>query len=153
MPGIRTDTSHWPLVIMTFDEGFTNAELGQCMEENAALFRRRERFVSVRDCRTIKTMPNAVQREMGAQWHKRVREEFPPLCLGVAVISDSGFIRGLMTAVSWAVTPPAPEEIFADLSSGVDWCIHKLDEGGVRVPASLRSYAVEITPDHRFAPR
>jgi hypothetical protein len=147
VPGIRTDASRWPLVIITFEQGFSNEDLERCFVDNARLFARGERFASVRDLRRVTQMPSPVQREMARKWQERVRDEFPRLCLGVAIVSDSAFIRHLITAVSWATTPPIPEEAVPTFSKGVDWAIQRLDEGGVPVPILLRRYAVEISED------
>jgi hypothetical protein len=150
-PGIRTDASRWPLVIITFEQGFTNEDLERCFADNARLFERGEPFASVRDLRRVTQMPSPVQREMGRKWQVRVRDEFPRLCLGVAIVSDSGFIRHLLTAIAWAVQPPIPEEAVPTFSKGVDWSIQRLDEAGVPVPILLRRYAVEISDEpHDF---
>jgi hypothetical protein len=145
VPGIRTDASRWPLVLITFSPDFTNDDLARCFEENARLFTRGQRFASVRDMRSLTQMPTPVQREMARKWQERVRDELPRNCLGVAIVNDSAFIRHLITAVSWATTPPIPEEAVTTVSQGVDWAIARLDEGGVFVPTSLRRYAVEVS--------
>jgi hypothetical protein len=143
--GIRTDASRWPLVIITFVEGFTNEDLEQCFEDNARLFKRGEPFATVRDMRNVYKMPPPVQREMARKWQLRVRDELPRLCLGVAIVSDSSFIRGLVTAISWAIQPPIPEETFPTLSLGVDWAIQKLDDRGILLSRELRRFAVDVT--------
>jgi hypothetical protein len=143
--GIRTDSSRWPLVIITFVEGFSNEDLERCFADNARLFQRGERFASVRDLRNVYKMPSPVQREMARKWQERVRDEFPDLCLGVSIVSDSSFIRGLVTAVGWATPPPIPEETFPTLSAGVDWSIQKLDDAGIPISHDIRRYAVEVT--------
>jgi hypothetical protein len=144
-PGIRTDASRWPLVVITFEQGFTNGDLERCFAENARLFGRGERFATLRDLGAVTQMPSPVQREMARKWQERVRDEFPRLCLGVAIVSDHAFIRYLTTAISWATPPPIPEETVPSFSHGVDWCIQKLDEAGVAVPMALRRYAVEVS--------
>jgi hypothetical protein len=143
--GIRTDASRWPLVIITFVEGFTNQDLEQCFEDNARLFKRNEPFSTVRDMRNVYKMPPPVQREMARKWQERVRDELPKLCLGVAIVSDSSFIRGLVTAIGWAIQPPIPEETFPTLSTGVDWAIQRLDDRGISVSRELRRFAVDVT--------
>jgi hypothetical protein len=143
--GIRTDDSRWPLVVITFTQGFTNEDLERCFEANAELFERGEKFVTLRDLRNVMAMPTPVQREMARRWQARVRDELPRLCLGVAIVSDSAFIRGLVTAIAWASAPVIPEETVPTLSAGVDWCLHLLEENGVKVPFSLRRYAVDVT--------
>ena len=142
--GIRTDASRWPLVIITFVEGFTNEDLERCFAENARLFQRGEPFASVRDMRNVKQMPSPVQREMARAWQQRVRDEFPPLCLGVSIVSDSTFVRGLVTAIAWAVPPPIPEETFPTISQGVDWSIQKLEDRGIAISRDLRRFAVDV---------
>jgi hypothetical protein len=132
-------------VIVTFVEGFSNDDLTRCFSENARLFERGEVFATVRDLRNVYRMPSAVQREMARRWQERVRDEFPRLCLGVAIVSDSSFIRGLVTAVGWATPPPIPEETHATLSQGVDWCLSRLDEHAVPISGELRRFAVEVT--------
>jgi hypothetical protein len=143
--GIRTDASRWPLVIITFVEGFSNEDLERCFADNARLFERGEPFSSVRDLRNVKQMPSPVQREMGRVWQQRVRDEFPPLCLGVSIVSNSSFVRGLVTAISWAVPPPVPEETFPSIWQGVDWSIQRLEDRGVSISRDLRRFAVEIS--------
>jgi hypothetical protein len=146
-PGIRTDASRWPLVVITFEQDFTNDDLARCFVDNARLFERGTRFATVRDLRRVTQMPSPIQREMARKWQERVRDEFPPHCLGVAIVSDSAFLRHLITAISWATAPPIPEEPVSTLSKGVDWAIQRLDEAGVPVPILLRRYAVEISDD------
>ena len=143
--GIRTDASRWPLVVITFVEGFTNEDLQRCFDDNARLFERGEPFASVRDLRNVKQMPSPVQREMGRTWQQRVRDEFPPLCLGVSIVSNSSFVRGLVTAIAWAIPPPVPEETFPTISQGVDWAIQKLEDRGIPISRELRRFAVEVS--------
>jgi hypothetical protein len=145
VPGIRTDDSRWPLVLITFEQGFTDQELERCFADNARLFARGQRFVTVRDMRALNQMPSPTQRELARKWQQRVRDEFPRNCLGAAIVNDSAFIRHLITAVTWATTPPIPEEAFPTLSKGVDWAIQRLDDAGVFVPTSVRRYAVEVS--------
>lgn len=145
MPRIRTDASRWPLVVITFEQGFSNADLERCFEENARLFQRGGHFATIRDLRDVREMPTPVQREMARNWQLRVRDEFPPMCLGVAIVSNSAFIRGLVTAISWAIPPPVPEETVSSFSRGVDWCIQRLEDRGVFIPPELRRYAVDVT--------
>ena len=145
MPGIRTDASRWPLVIITFEQTFTDQDLEACLDENARLFSRGQRFATVRDMRSLNQMPSPTQRELARKWQLRVRDELPRNCLGVAIVNDSPFIRHLITAVSWATTPTIPEEAVPTLSKGVDWALQRLDEGGVLVPMSLRRFAVEVS--------
>jgi hypothetical protein len=143
--GIRTDASRWPLVLITFEQGFTDDALERCCEENARLFARGQRFVTVRDMRTINQIPSPSQRVIASRWQQRVRDELPRNCLGVAIVNDSAFLRHLITAVAWATTPAIPEEAVPTLSKGVDWAIQRLDEAGVLVPTSLRQFAVDVS--------
>jgi hypothetical protein len=143
--GIRTDASRWPLVIITFAQGFKNEELAECFEENAILYERGELFATVRDMRNVMAMPTPVQRDMARRWQERVRDELPALCVGVSTVSNSVFIRGLVTAVSWATAPPIPEETVPTFSGGVDWCIQRLEARGAQIPFSLRRYASDMT--------
>jgi hypothetical protein len=145
MPGIRTDASRWPLVVITFDQGFTDDDMERCCAENARLFARGQRFVTVRDMRTINQIPSPSQRAIASRWQLRVRDELPRNCLGVAIVNDSAFLRHLITAVAWATPPSIPEEALPTFSKGIDWAIQRLDEAGVLVPTSLRQYAVEIS--------
>jgi hypothetical protein len=143
--GIRTDASRWPLVVITFEQGFTNEDLARCCEESALLYRRGELFSTLRDLRDLRTMPSPIQRDMARRWQERVRDELPPLCVGSATVSDSAFIRGLVTAVNWATAPPIPEETVPTVSQGVDWCIGRLEARGVQIPFPLRRYAASVT--------
>lgn len=145
VPGIVTDASRWPLVVITFAPDFTDDDLARCFEDNARLFMRGQRFATVRDMRHLTQMPSPMQREMARKWQVRVRDELPRNCLGVAIVNDRSFIRHLITAVSWATAPPIPEEAVPTVSKGIDWAIQRLDEGGVFVPTSLRRYAVEVS--------
>ncbi len=140
MRTIRTHTELWPLVIVEFDNHFTNEDLVYCCHENAELLRRGEYFCTVRDTRAMRAMPTAVQRRIGAEWQADVGPGLHQWCLGVANVSSSAFMRSLMTAVSWMSPPPTPEALFETIPEAVDWATLQLSEKGIPVSDAIRAY-------------
>src|SRR4051794_27905872 len=107
----RTHTEFFPLVWLDFDDEFTNEDFLVLLNDNEALFAKRQPFCTIRDGRRVKTMPNAVQRKIAAMWQEEFKVPIHEYCLGVVTVMPSAIARNLLTAVHWASKPATTEQI------------------------------------------
>lgn len=55
-------------------------------------------------------------------------------CIGSASVLESGFERGLLTALLWAWRPPFPLEVFGTIDAALDHALRKLEEESLSLP-------------------
>jgi hypothetical protein len=148
MRTVRTHSDYFPLIWIEFDDQFTTEDLVGTLVDNEVILRKRSKFCTIRDGRRIRTMPNAVQRKIGAMWHDEMRAQLETYCLGVVTVTPPGIAHGLLTALNWVSTPPSPEAVEDTMQGAFEWASATLARAGLRVP--LGAYEAILGP--RSAP-
>lgn len=123
----RIDERRWPLAIFEspgplspseIDADSFYAELTRCLKK-------RERFATLHDIRN--TRPDASRRRRFAQWVKDNDAELRLRLAAHAVVVDSGFQRGMITAILWMTPSPCPMKVFGDREEAERWLLGELD--------------------------
>jgi hypothetical protein len=138
MRTVRTRTDFFPLVVVEFEDRFTTDDFIQAIVDNEKLLDRKQRFVTIRDGRLVRTMPTPVQRKIGMQWQDEVADRLKLYCAGVVTVTHNAIARNLLTAIRWMSPPPTPEEAMEDMASALDWCDRRLAEHDLGVPGIAR---------------
>lgn len=105
---ISTDTSAWPLVIVTFRGTPRDEDWEAMFAAYDEWYRRREPFHVVNDTFALEGVPNAAQRKLIAEQareHERMSRKW---VVGSATVVRNALIRGALTAITW-LAPPAYE--------------------------------------------
>ena len=136
-PVAWTSLVHFPLVVVRVVDGFTMADMEDCLEPNEKALIRGQPFVTLRDFRTLNSSPDALQRKRLAKWQDEWTNLIQQNCLGIATLTESHLVRGSMKAIFWLSTPPSPEEVFLELPKAAGWLRGLLHARGVPAPTLL----------------
>ena len=71
---------------------------------------------------------NADRRRRVGQMLSTRRNKLASICVGCAYVSRSTVGRGILTAVSWIISPPFPMKAFDNIDSGLAWLSGLLPE-------------------------
>jgi len=145
MRSVRTHSDFFPLVWIEFDDEFRTEDLVHCLYENEVILRKRQKFCTIRDGRQLTSVPNAVQRKIGAMWHDEVHTQLKTYCLGVVTVTQPGIASKLLTAVNWISNPPSPEVAETSMQAAFEWCTQRLAREGLKVP--LGAYEAILGPN------
>ncbi len=141
MRGIITRADQFPLVIIEFASSYSDDDLMVGCAENATLLRRGEPFVTIRDLRSLQMVPSSAQRRYFATWEREHRELIQRNCLGIANVSESRILRGVMTAIGWLTPPPTPEVMVPTIESALRWGGELFGAEGLPIPDAFRRSA------------
>ena len=127
-PSLRAtvDDSKWPRVYVTWpseqleDEAFEAAVLAM-----SALVKRGEPYVIIHDARRA-VRPTPKQRAFAAEAQKRDAEPTRRLLRGVALVTGSPLIAGVLTAVNWISPAPYPQKTCSTLTAAELWVTSQL---------------------------
>jgi hypothetical protein len=122
---LTVDTSHWPMVELTYSGTPSDSELtGHLREIEERVLARREPFVQVIDQREG-SMPDAIQRALIAEHQRRMEDAYRDYCRGeVYIVSKE--TRQAMTAVFWLAPPPYPYAFVETTPEAVAWARQRL---------------------------
>jgi hypothetical protein len=117
----RIVAEHWPLVIVEWPAESSIAEIGAHFAEMKALMARRAGpFVAVVDA-TLPTTLDALLRAATARGLRDVSLAARGRIRGLAYVTPSTALRGVMTAIHWVVPSPAPMQMFDDRDEATAW--------------------------------
>jgi hypothetical protein len=128
-PRVRAtvDDSKWPRVYVTWpsepldDEAFESTVLAM-----SALVERGQPYVIIHDARRA-VRPTPKQRAFAAERQKRDAEPTRRLLKGVALVTASPLIAGVLTAVNWIFPAPYPQKTFSTLTAAEKWTTGQLE--------------------------
>lgn len=124
----------FPLILALGPAKWTEATVSHMAVAYEGYFRRGERYalisggggdISARERRAL------------GQWadSPRVREMSRELCVGSATITRSAIARGALTALLWVWKPASPHHVSATSADAVDWCLQRMSDTQLRLPA------------------
>lgn len=122
----RVDESRWPLAIFESPGARHPAEIDQdsFYTELDRLLARGERFATLHDL--TGTRPDAKRRRRFTDWTTQNEAILRSRLAAHAVVVDSAFLRGIITAVLWMTTPPCPMRVFDDRLEAERWLLAEL---------------------------
>ena len=77
----------------------------------------------------------SAERKRMAEHLKEQKPRIQASTAGVAIVSSSTLIRGMITAVGWIVPPAAPQSAFATEAEALDWLREKYEARFGPVPS------------------
>ncbi|MCA9608982.1 MAG: hypothetical protein KC619_25450 [Myxococcales bacterium] len=123
------DDEAWPLCVDTMSGHATDAEVERYNARRAQRLAREGPHVQIVDARGAERM-NADQRRRIADFNRDHRDAQAAWVAGVAFISDSTVIRGVLQAIYWLHPPPYPTAVFDELDAAMRWARARLAERG-----------------------
>lgn len=117
----RVDESRWPLAIFESPGARHPGEIDQdsFYVELDRLLAKGERFATLHDLRG--TRPDAKRRRRFTDWASANEATLKARLAAHAVVVDSAFLRGIITAVLWMTAPPCPMRVFDDRGAAEQW--------------------------------
>jgi hypothetical protein len=119
MPYAFTD-SKWPIVICEPIGVSTDGDIDEYIRTNEQAVARHEPHFVIVDARQGESMA-AVHRRRVADWVTQNEPALRAYRVGLAFVSESALLRGVLTAIYWVRRPPYPTAWFRTLQEAEDW--------------------------------
>ncbi|MCC6644131.1 MAG: hypothetical protein IT374_00985 [Polyangiaceae bacterium] len=131
MSGFEFDDRRFPLVVVRTPAEFRDADLTEVFRRFEANFARRERYALLLDTTPVLHVPTAKQRAMISTWEKAHVADTRRWNVGTALVVTSALVRGVLTALAWAVPDETPRVHVATAREATAWCAARLAEHGL----------------------
>ncbi len=125
---------YWPLVVIRWRAETNDEDIERYIERSLEHLSRAEPHVILHDARMARGL-GAAQRKKFAQHIKEHEHAIRAHSAAVAMVSESGLIRGMVTAVGWIFPTPCPQRAFSTLGEATDWLREQLEAKGGHWPA------------------
>ncbi|NUP11924.1 MAG: hypothetical protein HOW73_38245 [Polyangiaceae bacterium] len=139
-PPIEFETRYFPLVVVVLHGLPTDSEYQWMFIEWERIYARREKFLALTDARNVTDRAPPKQRAMLADWTRKTEPLLLPYSCGSAIIVESAWVRGALTAIHWLHKPKVPQAYFTKVPEAYDWAASRLTECGVAIPPTMRAY-------------
>jgi hypothetical protein len=114
------DESAWPVVVACPVGESTDGDVEEYVRRHDALVARGEAHVVVMDSRQGKLMRPEHRKRLAA-WIASHAAELRKCRMGLAFVSNSALVRGMLTATYWLSPPPYPYRTFSSLDEAMAW--------------------------------
>jgi len=122
------DDSKWPRVYVTWPSGpLEDEDFEAAVEAMSALLKRKQPYVIIHDARRA-ARPTPKQRAFAAEKQKLDSDGTRRLLRGVALVTASPLISGVLTAINWITPAPYPMKTFTTMSAADAWATAKLEK-------------------------
>jgi hypothetical protein len=142
---IRLSTTDWPIVLIEFPEKrVADAALHALLAHLESLMndvaKRSEKMLIITDLTLMRELPPASQRQYSGQFNRRITFLSAATVVGMATVTPSAVLRGVMTAVLWMQQPPRPVIYVATRHEAMLRGIKMLEAEKVPLPSRLATY-------------
>jgi hypothetical protein len=136
-PGMRIFGENFPLLVAVAPRRWDADAVKRMADAFELYFKRGQRYAVISIQPEDSITPGPTERRLVLEWLEspRVRRHAGELCVGAATIMHGALMRGAFTAVLWFWKPPFPMETVGSVERAVDYCVERLREVGVRIPA------------------
>jgi RecJ-like exonuclease len=140
--GLHLAVDRWPLVLMDFPERrIADSSLHQAFglfeELLASAQRAAERVYVITDLTRMTELAPASQRKYASDWLERTMALQRAVTLGVANVTPSVIVRGLVTALSWFKDAPVPTVWVATRREAYGAAASAFERAGTRLRPEL----------------
>jgi hypothetical protein len=142
---IRVMARDWPIVLTEFPEkAVADPTLRSVFDHLEAMMieagRSKEKLFVITDIARMRHITPARQRQLAADWMKRVVPLTRSATVGGATVAPSAILRGIFTAVHWLQPSPTPYFCVATRRQAMLKGIELLEAGHVPLSPSLITY-------------
>ena len=116
----RADDRNWPLLLIEASGDSSDQDLEQYLGELSRKLAQKVPHVVVVDATLGKSL-KATHRKMVADWNRAHAGELRRYRLGLALVTPSALLRGLITAVYWIFPAPFPYRCFDSTAEARKW--------------------------------
>jgi hypothetical protein len=130
----------WPVVLVEAPVNPTLESVEWFCARQDEYLARRQRFGTIHDMRPMRGMLDARARKVMGEWMKTHEADLRRWHVASATVTDSGLIRGVITAVHWISKPPSPDLATGSMRTAFDFVVGHLEREGVPLGAKLAAY-------------
>jgi hypothetical protein len=126
----------FPLVVTVSGPVWDAAEVRALTDGFEPYFQGSERYAVLSVPTPKAPAPGHAERQMLGAWtnHPRVREAIKRLCVGAATVVPSAVERAALSIIYAFGEPPCPSEAVGTPERGLDFCLQRMREEGLRLP-------------------
>lgn len=118
---LDTERDEWPLLVVRWPDGpVTDDSLERYLRESAGDLARRTVHCVLHDSQTAMGL-SAAQRRRMAEHLEQHKEAIAQWTSGVAIVTPSAIVRGMITAVNWITGTPCPQRTFSTEREARSW--------------------------------
>lgn len=118
---IAMDREHWPLIRLAWPNGaVSEADMDAFMTHSQADLERKSVHCILHISSSVIGL-SAPQRKQMADHIEQNKPKITQWTAGVAIVTPSAIIRGMITAVSWLTGTPCPQKTFASEVEARTW--------------------------------
>ncbi len=125
MAAIGLDRTGFPLLVVTYPDHYSVAELEAHFVELRALLAEGRAYVMVQDLRASGLGDDAVSRNKGTAFMREVEEQTTRLCRGTALVVGSKIIRLALQGIFALTRPAYPYVILENMDEAMRWARQK----------------------------
>lgn len=125
------DHSRFPLVVFKLPRIVDMDTVEALAIEQAKVFERSRKFVSIVDLRNVSAMPTATVRKRIGEWAKSIEEPSKRYQLANVILVDSSLVRAGLAAVHWIAPPPVPTKVTLSEAEGIAFLRGHLETAGI----------------------
>ena len=118
---LKTERREWPLLVVRWPDGpVTDESLNAYLAESVQDLGRRTVHCVMHDSQTAMGLSAAQRRRMAGHLAEH-KDAIAQWTSGVAIVTPSAVIRGMITAVNWITGTPCPQRTFATEREARTW--------------------------------
>lgn len=133
------DDSRAPLLVVTLPAHVTPEWLDHHKEDCLAIIARGEPYAYLYDLRVVSKGIDAGNRQKAGELIAVTREGTERLSKGVAFVTTSTLIRGVLRAIFWVQPNFTPHRVFPTVAEAEAWVVEQLEQAGVKVSPKDRA--------------
>ena len=137
---LKFDAHPFPIVVLTFYDGWGAGDLLWMFEQFELLFQRPDRYALIIDTTLATNPPSALDRKLITDWDNANAANTERHHVGSAIIVRSSLIRNSLTALGWLVRRKNPVVYVSTMTLAATWCAERLREAQISLSIEARGY-------------
>jgi hypothetical protein len=121
------DDSGWPFVHASLSGVMTIEDMRDHQQRLEDYHRARRRYALIVDLRDL-VEANAKVRKFQSEWLQKTQDDLSTWAAGIAFLTSSPMIHGVMTALFWMVPPKFAYKISRDDGVVADWLVEQMKQ-------------------------
>jgi hypothetical protein len=146
---IHVDTESFPIVVVTFHDGWSEHDLMWMFGEFERILRDDKRYAVIIDTTRAHNAPSVRERKLITDWENVITGAIERCNVGTAVVFKSALIRGSLTALSWLVCRKRPLVYVPTYREAGIFCMERLREAQLSLSEQARTHltmrGIELT--------
>jgi hypothetical protein len=116
----------WPILVVYSPPNFSEKDLQNQLDQLGKVYNtRKEPYALVIDARSGRR-PSALDRKIQSEFREKYDAHIKKYCRGLAIVTNSEFLKGVTTAMFWVKKPATATKFFTDLDQAIAWTEDRL---------------------------